>query len=287
MDRVLASGSSLTPASLLAGAGLSGFSAFAMPAELSGMQSPARCGAHMTDLVAGWDAFCEVQQALYPRHFKKIRRVSRNLSRDFSDIEYTLDDRSEAALDWLITRKRAQYVRTGRHDVLSPDWARAMMTRLHAHQGQGLRTRLSILKVDGRIAAAEFNLLSDQIVHGWITAYDEVYAKYAPGFLLQHHILRRMPLCGLTRYDSGPGLDHYKKYYTNFQLPVDSGIIRAGQAKQSPGQYLAQRWVAAEAVMPRKMAGLMARVRRRSEQILLTETDLPGRARGYMRALLS
>ncbi len=285
---VRAKGCDISPMTLLEGAGLAGFTAFAMPTELSQMAegTKTRCGANMTDLSAGWDVYRDNQQKLFPKHFKKIRRVSRNLEKDFTEIEYIMDDRCDKAFDWLIARKREQYQRTGRHDVLGPQWASDMLGRLRTHQGARMRGRLSTLRVDGKLAAAEFNLVSDRIVHGWITVYDADFAKYAPGFLLLHEMLRRMPMCGLSLYDSGPGLDHYKKYYTNFQIPMDSGIILPAGVSASPSRILGGSWRAAEARAPARMAHLMGKVRRRSDQILLAETDLAGRAKGYARAIL-
>lgn len=282
---VLAKDSELTPSDLLDGAGLPGFTAFALPAVLSGMRNTQRCGAHMTDLSEGWDVFLESQKARFPKHFKKMRRVTRNIEKDFSDVEYILDDRTDDAFSWLLARKRDQYLRTGKHDVLSPAWAQELMSGLRAHHGPRLRARLSTLRFDGRLAAAEFNLISDKVIHGWLTAYEGDFARYSPGFLLQHNILRQMPLCGLTRYDSGPGLDHYKKVYSNFYLPVDAGIVLPTHTATTPARLFGHGWKVTEDVMPGPIARLMGKARQRSDQILLSETDLAGRARGFAHAL--
>jgi len=278
-------GLGVDPADMLKGAGLSGFTSFGMPGHLSAGHIETRVGANMTDLSMGFDAFLESQRQKYPKHFKKIRRMQRNMDRDFADITYHIDDQSTEAFDWVMERKRQQYVRTGKHDVLGPDWAQTLMMRLRRHSSERLRARLSTLRFDGRIAAAEFNLQSDTVLHGWITAFDTEFHYYSPGYMLQHEILRRMPDLGLTTYDAGPGLDYYKKYYCNYQLAVDEGALRAAEGARVMPRVLPGTWRAAEAILPGAAARLMGKVRRRTDQIMLAETTLGGRARGFAAAL--
>jgi len=282
---VIRLGLTLDPAEMLKGAGLTGFTAFGMMAHLSEGHIETRVGANMTDLSAGFDAFLENQRQQFPKHFKKIRRMQRNMERDFADITYHIDDQSTEAFDWVMSRKSEQFVRTGKHDVLGPDWAQKMMTRLRRHKSERLSARLSTLRFDGRIAAAEFNLQSDTVMHGWITAFDPEFHYYSPGYMLQHEILRRMPDMGLYTYDAGPGLDYYKKYYCNYQLPVEEGPLRAAEGGRAMPRVLPSTWRAMEAALPARAAQIMGKVRRRTDQIMLSETTLGGRARGFVSAL--
>ena len=277
-------GTAIDPAAFLAAAGLSGFTAFGMPAALSHGHLTERAGSNMVDVSMGWDAYAAQQSKLYPKHFKKMRRVRRNADRDFSEIRFDFDDISRDAFDWLINRKRQQFLKTGRHDVLSSKWARRMLERLRGHYSPRLSAHLMTLRFDGRVAAAEFNLLSDTTIHGWIIAYDPELSYYAPGYMLQHEILRRMGELGRTTYDFGPGLDYYKKYYTNYQLPLDTGVLRPNAA---PGfhRLMAGSWRAAEQIMPGPAGRLMGKVRRRTDQIVMSETSFTGRLGGIARAL--
>ena len=281
---IIRKGDAVDPSIFLTSADLAGFSAFGMPADLSWGHLSERVGANMTNLSAGWADYLAQQTKLFPRHFKKIRRMQRNMERDFSSVEYNMDDKSREAFDWIIARKREQYNRTGRHDVLAPDWVCQMLERLRTHQSDRLTVQLMTLKLDGNLAAAEFNILSDNVVHGWITAFQTEYSYYSPGYMLQHEILRAMPEMGRAVYDAGIGLDYYKKYYTNFQLPVDKGVIRAEPRQRLP-RVFADGWRLTENAMPGAVARLMGKVRRRTDQIVLAETTFGGRMSGFAKAL--
>lgn len=272
------------PSLYLAKAGLAGFTAFGIPGSLSWGQTSERVGANMTDVSEGWEKYLATQTKMYPKHFKKIRRMQRNMERDFSSVEYVLNDTSQESYDWLIERKRDQFVRTGRHDVLGVEWTRKLLDTLRSHHSDRLSAQLMTLKLDGKIAAAEFNLISDNVIHGWITAFDTEHSYYSPGYMLQHEVIKNMSDMGRTIYDSGIGLDYYKKYYTNFQLPVDMGVIRAEPRSRFP-RLLAEGWRATETSMPGVIGNVMGKIRRRTDQIVLTETTVGGRLSGFAKAL--
>ena len=281
---VLKKGEVIDPCLFLSAAGLSGFTAFGMPGALSWGHIPNRAGAHLTLMQEGWDAYLASQAKLYPKHFKKMRRLQRNIQRDFTDIRYNLDDTSRDAFDWLIERKRCQYDKTGRHDVLAPDWVRDLLERLRGHHSSRLSARLMTLRLDGQIVAAEFDLCSDRIIHGWLVAFDPDYGSYAPGYLLRHEILRAMDGMEQSTYDASAGQDYYKKYYTNYQLPMDAGVLRA-EPKTGLPRLMAEGWRLTENALPGPFGGLMGKVRRRTDQIVMSETSLGGRLSGFARAL--
>ena len=281
---VVRAGDPVGPCVMLTAAGLSGFTAFGMPGELSWGHLGERAGSNMTDMSEGWETYLATQTKLYPKHFKKIRRMQRNLERDFGEVSYDMDDTSREAFDWLIARKRAQFARTGRHDVLGPDWARQMLDKLRAHQSPRLSARLMTMKVDDKIIAAEFNICSDRVIHGWLTGYDTDYGQYSPGYMLQHHILKEMDHLEQTIYDAGIGLDYYKKYYTNYQLPVDTGVLRAEPGAGLP-RVFADGWRLAENSLPGYPRRVMGKVRRRTDQIVMAELTTGARLNGFAKAL--
>ena len=240
--------------------------------------------AHMTNLAGGLEQYLSTQTALYPKYYKKMRRLSRNLARDHSEIVFTFDDADPAAAETLLTRKSQQFRETGRHDVLAPAWARNYVDRLRRHQGPRFRVVLSTLRIDGELAAAELNMQSDTVLHSWLTGFDRKFASWSPGLMLSDHIIGEMPQRGLMLYDCGPGLAHYKKYLANFAYPVETGIVPGGRSR-SPARLMAHGWRAAERSLPAPVTRLMGKTRRRFDQILLAETDFVGRAKGVLTAL--
>lgn|GEM_PF-1194348 len=266
---------------ILEGAGLCGMtvhgfrsaSLYDMPENLSVH------GVHATDVSMGFENYLKHQKMLFPKHFKNIRRVTRNLEADFSSIEYNFNDDDPRALDWLIEKKRMQFQRTKRHDVLGAEWAQKYIDVLRHASGDRFGTKLMSLRLNGRIAAVELNLNSDRVMHGWLIAYDAEFGRYSPGYLLWHEGLKMMAEHGITEYDCGAGMEHYKKYYTNFMLPQGSGVLRTDRKSLSPSRIIGARWRAAEHIMPVRSREVMCKARRRMDQIAVSVTGRRARAK--------
>ncbi len=283
---VLASNVELTYQEILAGFDVSGFTTNGLLPDPNTSASPLnRVGANMSDVSAGFDAFLQDRKRQWPKHFKKMRRIFRNIERDFSTMRFECEDRSITAFDRLIALKRAQYERTGFHDVLSAPWVHALFDRLRTFEGRRLRACMISLYFDDALASAEFNLQSDRILHGWITAFDQAYKAYSPGHVLLQEALRDMTEQGVYLYDSGPGLDAYKRYHSNLQVPIESGVITGAPVNLSPARVAGRAWQIGEQIMPRPGKQLMARARRRMDQIAAVDTTFAGRASGMFRAL--
>lgn len=283
---VLKQGASLTAERFLGGLGLAGMTCFGlMPNHFDLQDGFTRAGANMTNLSMGWDAFMDDQQKRWPKHFKKMRRVFRNVDRDFSDVWFEWDDKSDACFNGLIQLKSDQFARTGFHNVLKPEWAQKLLDRLRHYEGPRLRTRLVSLYYDGKMASAELNLQSDKTMHGWLTVFDQAFGSYSPGNQIVQDVLEHMAAAGLNTYDAGPGLDHYKRHYANYHLPVDSGILRGKRGSFAPSRIAGRMWRSGEAFMPGKAGELMGRTRRRIDQIAIAETSTSARLSGVYNAL--
>ena len=205
--------SELGPQSFLKRAGLNGMTANGLgPVRTNESAKRSVVGVGIAHLPDGAEAYKEHMRRLHPKHFKNLRRSSRLIERDFSQAEYVMDDRSEDAFEWLMDTKRQQFRMTRKHDVLGAQWAQAMMEALRTKQYPRLRGRLSTLRFDGELAAAEFDILSDTIVHGWITVYDRKFSGYSPGHLLMLSVICDMENTGHLYCDIGAGDHAYKKY---------------------------------------------------------------------------
>lgn len=283
---VLAEGTALDANTFLARLGLAGMTCFGLlPQTQEPLPHFTRVGANMTDLSLGWDAFFDDQQKRWPKHFKKMRRVFRNVERDFSEAWFEWDDTSDKTFDLLMELKSAQFARTGFHDVLKPEWAQKLLDRLRYFQGARLRTRMVSLYYDGQLASAELNLQSDKVMHGWLTVFDQAFSSYSPGNQIVQDVLEHMCAAGIHTYDAGPGLDHYKRHYANFHLPIDTGVLRGQRGSFAPSRIAGRIWRAGEANLPGKLGDVMGRARRRMDQIALAEVTIGARASGVWNAL--
>ncbi|MBL4871041.1 MAG: GNAT family N-acetyltransferase [Robiginitomaculum sp.] len=241
---------------------------------------------NVTNLEMGLGPFIEEQTSLYPKFFKKIARLGRKLEKEHSEAVFTFDDKCGETFHQLIAMKREQYARTKLHDVLRPIWVNKMLDMLRHGECENINTILSTLRVDGRLVAAEFNMQSGDLLHGWLTAYNPKFSKYSPGLLLTQHIIKAMPQYGFTLYDSGSGNSHYKKYFTNQLTPLGKGPIFAKTKVINPIGIMGASWSFIEANSPSSIANNMGRIRRRSDQIIGTETMFKQRVRGFSKAAL-
>lgn len=283
---ILAEDTRLSSQEILAGFELSGFTTQGFkPHSLAPTSDLKRVGANITDLSAGWDKYISNQQDQWPKHFKKMRRIYRKIERDLNDFTIICDDNRDAAFETTLKWKRAQFARTGLFDVLNASWTRALLDRLRGFEGTRLRARLSTLSFGDTLGAAEFNLQSDTILHGWITSFDQNYRSYSPGNVLLQEMLKAMPQAGLTAYDAGPGHDHYKRHYANQQMPIETGVVIGDTLSLGPARIAGKVWRMGEQVMPGRASTIMARARRRMDQIAAVDTTLSGRANSFVSAL--
>lgn len=274
---------SLSPESLLKEAGLSGMTAPGLcPSALHARSGGQIQAAGIATLPEGADGYRALMKKLHAKHYKNLRRAERLIAKDFDEMSIVIDDHSIEAFEWLMSTKQDQYIRTGRHNVLGPEWVQTMMKGLFALKEPGLRGRLSTLRLDGKLAAAEFNLLSEKIVHGWITVYDQACASYSVGHLLMLSIICDIENTGHEACDIGVGDHDYKKYYESYVRPVESAVIRTGAALRP----LAGAWNMTETIMPGRLKRLMGSMRRRGDQIFNTELESKGRLQGLKQALL-
>lgn len=283
---ILAKDTALTAQAFLSGLDLSGMTVFGFqPRHGQRIAGLERVGANMTDLSGGFESFIADQQKRWPKHFKKMRRLYRNVERDFSEKVFTFDNKDDAAFARLYDLKQAQFARTGYHDVLKPEWARQLLDKLRHFEGARLRTRLVTLHYDGQHAASELNLQSDTVMHGWLTGFDQEMGTYSPGNMLVQEMLEQMCVAKIPIYDAGPGLDHYKRHYSNYQLPIDTGSVRGARGSFAPSRIAGRIWRSGERALPGKAGELMARARRRVDQIALAETTMSARVAGLFSAL--
>lgn len=272
---------SLAPQEFLHKAGLRGMTANGLqPQNLTAGCGGTISASSIAYAPAGGVAYREQMRSLHPKHFKNLRRAERMIERDFGAMDITIDDMSQEAFQWLMDTKREQYVRTGKHDVLAPTWVKGMMANLRTARHPRLRGRLSTLRLGGKIAAAEFDLLSDKVVHGWITAFDQDYAIHSPGHLLMLAVICNMEHTGQTICDVGAGNHTYKKYYESYQRPVEHAVLRTGQGLRP----LAEGWRFIEQKSPHSLSNRMQAMRRRGDQIFGSELSPARRLRGLATA---
>jgi CelD/BcsL family acetyltransferase involved in cellulose biosynthesis len=261
------------------------FSGWPMARAGHGVKVRHREGSAVADLRGGFDAWLETQRDLHPKHFKKMRRLSRQGEKDYGAETVTFGPATAEDLATLIGWKREQFVRTRRHDVLGAVWTRGLLEACAGSRGEGFAGVMAVLRYGGKIAAAEFGLRSASTLHGWMAGYDPAFASCSPGLVLQERLLERAAAAGVTTAVLGTGEDHYKKHYASFHEPVDDGVVNAAGLAGRARALAAGLLHVAEQGRFGAASRLAGRTRRRLDIILAVETSVGGQLRGVRRAL--
>ncbi|MEA1941463.1 MAG: GNAT family N-acetyltransferase [Pseudomonadota bacterium] len=276
--------SELTPARLLDGLGLTGHTASNMAMAPGGPALHREATRSLvTDLTSGGPAALDALTRRHPRHFKKLRRLGRKLAADHGPVRISRAGPGDGTLDRLLEIKRAQLVRSGLHDVLAPAWVRALLESLHAGADDTFGAELYVLEAGGDFVAAEFNLRSGAVMHGWLAGYDTRFAAYSPGHLLMTHLLPAIAERGVAEYDAGTAEHGYKTYFANGQRTGTSATLFA-ESRRAAFQPVRTTLHRLETAGPDRLARLIGRSRRRIDQICAAETSLRGRTRGALSA---
>ena len=216
------------------------------------------------------EAYLERLRAASAKRFKNLRRLESKLEREVGPVTLTAPDTDPAALAQLLDWKRDQFRRTGVHDVLHPDWSRALVQDTFEHRTGGAEGLLVTLRAGGRMVAGHYGLRSGAVYHPQIAAYDPAFSVYSPGMTLILNAIRAMPGLGVARYELSGGCGHYKAAFASEETPLREGLVDRGRAR--------------DVAEPRRPL-ILERARRRLDRIVETELTLSGRLAGVAGAL--
>ncbi len=286
---ITARGGDLALPDALALAGLSGFAHSGLLDPDAALAAGGRAEVVRVAKVGGdGDAYREARRTANSRHFSSTRRNLRVAEREFGPVEFRHPDDDYTAFARLLHWKRAQFERTGLHNVLGPEWAGRLLHSLFAMAPDApVRGVLATVRFGGHLAAAQLNLLAGTTLHGWFVAYDPAFARGAPGLLLMEHVLRTAPALGARQVCFGAGEASYKRAYSDAEFTLVDGFTPAATPRGRSRAAAAAAWRALEHDRLGRVAALAARTRRRWRQIASAETTLAGRAAGAATAIVS
>lgn len=240
--------------------------------------------AHVIDL-AGADAatYSEAVRAASPKKIKNWRRLDSKLEREMGPVVLVGDDRSRESFDRLIAWKREQLERTGVHDFLRPGWTRGLLLDLFHKQDGPFQGLMIGLYAGGELVSGHFGVRLDGVYHPWIASTNPAYGEWSPGQVFFMRAIAAMPELGLTRYDLGPGHDHYKRAYALSQIQIGDGVATAASMAGRVASSVNGAWALAGGAG----AGPVGRLRRRMDAIASVELTMGGRVRGFVEAIAS
>jgi CelD/BcsL family acetyltransferase involved in cellulose biosynthesis len=228
-----------------------------------------------TDLSGGFEAWLQERQARYHKFFKGKRRCARGLERDVGPISFSWRRQRDADfIDYVIGLKRAQYRRTGRHDIFACGWTQRLLHRLREVSEPDFGLGFAELRAGDTRVSAEVGLRGGATYHLWMPVYETAYARYGPGMLMTIESMRAVSAEGVVHVDFGQGdAADYKAYFADAGSPVLEGEVRADGLSAHLSRLADQMLGAAPRPLDR-LATLRDRVRRRLDVIGACETDV-------------
>jgi CelD/BcsL family acetyltransferase involved in cellulose biosynthesis len=187
--------------------------------------------APLVDLSQGYEHYLEHLRRGRRRLLPELRRNERRLQRTHGDARFAFQTRDHGALEDLIRLKSAQYRRTGRPDPFAWPGVRALLHDFLDLKDSELEGVLSVLHVDDRLAAVNFNLRSGPVLAGWFSAYDREFAPYSPGLLPHLREFEAAAAAGITDFDLGKGDQPYKRRLESRAVPVAEGCVDRPSAR--------------------------------------------------------
>ena len=160
------------------------------------------------------------------KYLRDSERCARKLSHDLGSVDFVFDapcDRSRM-LDDVINFKRAQYLKTNVPDALEGLWQQSLLHKLSEYQFAGCRGVLSTLSVEGRWVAAHFGIMGNGVFQYWMPVYKPEFAKYAPGRLLLHNIIKSSRSNSIHTIDHGEGDTASKRDLANEEYRLLRGV---------------------------------------------------------------
>ncbi|MBI1683703.1 GNAT family N-acetyltransferase [Caulobacter hibisci] len=239
--------------------------------------------AYVIDIGDDVDAYLEAIRSGSPKKIKNYRRLDNKLAREMGELVLTADDVSQEAFDQLIAWKREQIERTGIHDFLRPEWTRGLFQSLFETRQGDFRGLMINLYAGGQLVAGHFGVRQGAVYHPWIASNNPAFAAWSPGQIFFMRAIAAMPGLGLTRYDLGPGSDHYKHSYGLTQTLIADGAATASSMAGRVAHSVEGVWALAGA----NGEGPVARLRRRMDIITSTELTMGGRVKGLVDAVAS
>lgn len=237
--------------------------------------------AYVIDTEGDAEAYLEAVRSGSPKKIKNYRRLDNKLGREMGQVELKAGDDSQEAFDQLIAWKREQIQRTGVHDFLRPQWTRDLFQTLFEKRDGDFRGLMINLYAGGQLVAGHFGVRQGDIYHPWIASTNTAFAAWSPGQIFFLRAIAAMPQLGLTRYDLGPGSDHYKHSYGLKQTLIADGAATAASMAGRVAGSVEGAWALAGG----NGAGPVARLRRRMDIIASTELTMGGRVKGLVEAV--
>ena len=156
---------------------------------------------------------------------KDIEKRRRKAQREMGEVTFTAFSRSRTDFDQMLQWKREQYRRTGQTDIFESGWTNRLVRDLFLSRDPNFGGALFTLHIGDKLAAAQFHLRGQRVLHAWIISHDEAFDRVSPGMMLFQDTMRWMDDTPFTSIDFGPGDYRFKKQLSNAVCTVGHGFV--------------------------------------------------------------
>lgn len=172
------------------------------------------------------------------KSLKNTMAKLRLLARDHGDVVFSEDSRDQKALDTLF-EWRARRFHSGEQ---KNTWILQALHEIFATRTLRFSGVLSTLHAGDQLVAAHFGIKSGPVLYYWFPAFNPLFSKYTPGWLLIKSLLRTLNQLECDTVDLGPGGEPYKGYFSNMRIPVYGGCVEVpGALHRARRTYRAMR----------------------------------------------
>ena len=175
------------------------------------------------DLSRGLDAY--VASIAGRARWKSSMRNQERMARDAGPVRFELHTTDDRAFRCLLEWKTAQIRRHGKRCVFEWPWVIDTLEKLRAKRDPDCSGVLSALFAGDRLAAVHFGIRSREVLHWWITTYNQELKAYSPGALLLVRVIEEAARLGIQRIDLGKGAEPYKEKLQSGATPLASGVV--------------------------------------------------------------
>lgn len=218
------------------------------------------------DLSGGAEAFLAGVKKKEPKHIANIARCVRKAEREIGPVQFTFHDPDPAVMAQIIAWKREQFIATGKHDIFTARWIRALFQHLSANQSGDFGLVVSALRFGDCLAAGEIYLRAGDRLHAWISAYDRALLSYGPGQILTAHMAPEAAARGIVRIDFGAGGDEYKMRWCDRSEPAIEAVLHASSTVGAFRARVLSEWRKTEPALGQASV-LFNRLRGRTEHV--------------------
>jgi len=184
----------------------------------------------LVDAPDGYEAYAAQRRTAGVSALKEFDRKRRKVEREVAEPVFTAWSTSHADFERLFELKREQYRATGQTDIFAAGWTLRLVEDLFALKVPGFGGALFTLHFGDQLAAAQFHLMGERVIHAWMIAHDPAFERYSPGLLLFQDILRWMDDQPYERLDLGYGDYRFKRELSNTQQTLMHGFVGAPSA---------------------------------------------------------